>query len=162
MGVSPLPHNYECTYVQHLAEYLITYFSEDTGIPVYWICHMDPIKYVRTYDFKLFSSWSDICNICLRNVTETSVALLSSRLDYTKIKRQESTRLQTFLFCVLWLRSPPRLHVTRARPYQGGSWFVGSLLESLILKLENIMSNKYTFEYFCLHDLQQKCWLMKN
>ena len=54
MGVSPLPHNYECTYVQHLAEYLITYFSEDTGIPVYWICHMDPIIYVRTYDFKLF------------------------------------------------------------------------------------------------------------
>ena len=54
MGVSPLPQNYECTYVQHLAEYLITYFSEDTGIPVYWICHMDPIKYVRIYDFKLF------------------------------------------------------------------------------------------------------------
>ena len=48
------PKNYECTYVQHLAEYLITYFSEDTGIPVYWICHMDLIKYIRTYDFKLF------------------------------------------------------------------------------------------------------------
>ena len=103
MCVSPLPHNYECTYVQHLAEYLWTYFSEDTGIPVYWICHMDPIKYVRTYDFKLFSSWSDICNICLAFWTECDGNSSTSffKIGLYLIKRRESTRLQTFLLCVV-------------------------------------------------------------
>ena len=63
--VSPLPHNNECTYVQHPAEYLWTYFSEDTGISVYWICRMDPIKIYSNIRFQIISSWSDICNICL-------------------------------------------------------------------------------------------------
>ena len=98
MGVSPLPHNYECTYVQHLAEYLITYFSEDTGIPVYWICHMDPIKYVRTYDFKLFQvEVTSVTSVerSERNVTET-VALLSSRLDYTRLKGKNQLDFEPF------------------------------------------------------------------
>ena len=103
MGVSPLPHNYECTYVQHLAEYLITYFSEDTGIPVYWICHMHPIKYVRTYDFKLFQvEVTSVTSVqrSERNLAETE-ALLFSKIGLYEIKRQESTRLQTFLLCVV-------------------------------------------------------------
>ena len=40
--VSLLPHNCECTYMQHLAEYLWTYFSKDMGIPVYWISDICP------------------------------------------------------------------------------------------------------------------------
>ena len=99
MGVSPLPHNDECTYVQHLAEYLITYFSEDTGIPVYWICHMDPIKYVRTYDFKLFQvEVTSVTSVqrSERNVTETSVALLSSRLDYARLKGKNQLYFKPF------------------------------------------------------------------
>ena len=136
MGVSPLPQNYECTYVQHLAEYLITYFSEDTGIPVYWICHMDPIKYVRTYDFKLFSSWSDICNICLRNVTETSVALLSSRLDYARLKGKNQLDFKPFALCSsTWDRLPDCMW-PGSEPVKGVHECVGGLLESLQLILE--------------------------
>ena len=98
--VSPLPHNYECTYVQHLAEYLITYFSEDTGIPVYWICHMDASKYVQTYDFKLFQvEVTSVTSVqrSERNETE-AVALLSSRLDYTRLKGKNQLDFKPFYF----------------------------------------------------------------
>ena len=103
MGVSPLPHNYECTYVQHLAEYLWTYFSEDTGVPVCWICHMHPIKIYSNIRFQNISSWSDICNICLAFWMECDGNSSTSffKIGLYEIKRQESTRLQTFLFCVV-------------------------------------------------------------
>ena len=63
------------------------------------------------------------------------------------------------------MRSPPRLHVTRARPYQGGSCLVGGLLESLQLILEKeyveyiIFFNQHAeirLWIFRLHNLQHK------
>ena len=97
------PHNYECIYVQHLAEYLWTYFSEDTGVPVCWICHMHPIKIYSNIRFQNISSWSDICNICLAFWTECdgNSSTSFSKIGLYEIKRQESTRLRTFLFCVV-------------------------------------------------------------
>ena len=50
---------------------------------------MDPIKYVRTYNFKLFQIEVASVTSVLHsewNVMETTVALLSSRLDYTRLK----------------------------------------------------------------------------
>ena len=56
--------------------------------------------------------------------------------DYAEIKGKSQTNLKPFYFAWLNLRLPPRLHVTRARPYQGGSYFVGGLLVSQQLMLE--------------------------
>ena len=94
-----IPSTRECTYVQHLAEYLWTYFSEDTGVPVCWICHMHPIKIYSNIRFQNISSWSDICNICLAFWTECdgNSSTSFSKIGLYVIKRQESTRLQTFL-----------------------------------------------------------------
>ena len=42
--------------------------------------------------------------------------------DYADLKGKRQRNLKPFYFAWLNLRLPPRLHVTRARPYQGGSW----------------------------------------
>ena len=53
--------------------------------------------------FQIISSWSDICNICLAFWTECdgNSSTSFSKIGLYEIKRQESTRLQTFLFCVV-------------------------------------------------------------
>ena len=59
---------------------------------------MDPIKYVRTYDFKLFQvEVTSVTSVqrSKRNVTET-VALLSSRLDYTRLKGKNQLDFKPF------------------------------------------------------------------
>ena len=53
--------------------------------------------------FQIISSWSDICNICLAFWTECdgNSSTSFSKIGLYEIKRQESTRLRTFLFCVV-------------------------------------------------------------
>ena len=69
----------------------------------YWICHMDPIKYIRTYDFKLFQvEVTSVTSVyrsteCDGNNSSTSFF----KIGLYEIKRQESTRLQIFLLCVV-------------------------------------------------------------
>ena len=67
-------------------------------MPVYWICDMDPIKYIRTYDFKLFQvEMTSVTSVyrSKQNVAET-VALLSSRLDYTRLKGKNQLDFKPF------------------------------------------------------------------
>ena len=76
------------------------------------------------YSKTTISSWSAYCKhlseswMKLDSVSSTSV----SSLGYASIKGENKISIQTFLICVIKVRLPPRLHVTRARPYQGGSW----------------------------------------
>jgi len=132
------PHNYECIYVQHLAEYLWTYFSEDTGVPVCWICHMHPIKIYSNIRFQNISSWSDICNICLAFWTECdgNSSTSFSKIGLYEIKRQESTRLRTFLFCVVQIEIASPTACDQGQNLSRGFMFVGGSLESLQLILE--------------------------
>ena len=76
------------------------------------------------YSKTTISSWSAYCKHLSESwmkwdsVSSTSV----SSLGYASIKGENGISIQTFLICVIKVRLPPRLHVTRARPYQGGSW----------------------------------------
>ena len=76
------------------------------------------------YSKTTISSWSAYCKHLseswkkIDSVSSTSV----SSLGYASIKGENGISIQTFLICVIKVRLPPRLHVTRARPYQGGSW----------------------------------------
>ena len=169
--VSPLPHNYECTYVQHLAEYLWTYFSEDTGIPVCWICHMHPIKIYSNIRFQNISSWSDICNICLAFWTECdgNSSTSFSKIGLYVIKRQESTRLRTFLFCVVQIEIASPTACDQGQNLSRGFMSVlGAPLNLYNWYLKKNMSNillyssqtyKIHLWIFRLHDLQQKYFL---
>ena len=53
--------------------------------------------------FQIISSWSDICNICLAFWTECDGNSSTSffKIGLYEIKRQKSTKLWTFLFCVV-------------------------------------------------------------
>ena len=129
--------------MQHLAEYLWTYFSEDTGVPVCWICHMHPIKIYSNIWFQNISSWSDICNICLAFWTECdgNSSTSFSKIGLYEIKRQESTRLQTFLFCVVQIEIASPTACDQGQNLSRGSCLVGASLSLYNWYLKKNMSN---------------------
>ena len=172
--VSLLPHNCECTYVQHLAEYLWTYFSEDTGIPVYWTCHFSPNQIYSNITISIISSWSDICNICPTFCLECGGNSSTSffKIGLYEIKRQESTRLQTFLFCVVQIEIASPTACDQGQNLSRGFmsvlgaslnleyWCLKKEMSNILLYSSYVLTYKYTCEYFCLHDLQH-IWILR-
>ena len=109
------------SYVQHLSGYVCLFFRRHGDSRVRRI---SDIHQSYIYSKTTISSWSAYCKHLseswkkIDSVSSTSV----SSLGYASIKGENGISIQTFLICVIKLRLPPRLHVTRARPYQGGSW----------------------------------------
>ena len=110
------------------------------------------------YSKTTISSWSAYCKhlseswMKLDSVSSTSV----SSLGYASIKGENGISIQTFLICVIKVRLPPRLHVTRARPYQGGSWECWgppciSSFDTWNTPTENIYIYTFLFTYITIH-----------
>ena len=141
------------------------------GVPVCWICHMHPIKIYSNIRFQNISSWSDICNICLAFWTECgrNSSTSFSKIGLSVIKRQESTRLQTFLFCVVQIEIASPTACDQGQNLSRGFMSVlGAPLNLYNWYLKKNMSNillyssqtyKIHLWIFRLHDIQQKYFL---
>ena len=80
--------------------------------------------------------------------------------DYADLKGKRQRNLKPFYFAWLNLRLPPRLHVTRARPYQGGSWecwgppwisTFWNLKYLLRIYLCYILTYRHTYKFTCVN-----------
>ena len=112
------------TFVQLLAtsgKHPCTYFSEAMGTPV-WACSFLSSNQIQSKDIKFKLKWHlyNICSGSIWNRT-ASVALLFQAFDYAELKGKRQRNLKPFYSAWLNLTLPPRLHVTRARRYQGRS-----------------------------------------
>ena len=137
------------TFVQLRAtsvRHLCSYFSEATGTPV---C----ARFSLFLQSNIFDSttiklkWRTIKHLFkfymeLDGISSTSFQVF----DYANIKGKRQRNLEPFYFAWLNLRLPPRLHVTRARPYQGGSWECWGPPWISIFETWNI-----SWEYICLY-----------
>ena len=109
------------SYVQHLAGILAPIFPKprDTRVRMFFtvlqsnIFERYKIQVEVTSVKHLFKFYME-----LDGISSTSFQVF----DYAELKGKRQRNLKPFYFAWSNLRLPPRLHVTRARPYQGGSW----------------------------------------
>ena len=111
-----------CAVTRNIWQASLHLFFRSHGTPVY-TCFLlsSNQKYIRRYQIQvevtsvkhLFKFYME-----LDGISSTSFQVF----DYADLKGKRQRNLKPFYFAWLNLRLPPRLHVTRARPYQGGSW----------------------------------------
>ena len=109
-------------YVQHLAGTFAPIFPKPRGHPCAHVFHCSSNQNIfDSTTIKL--KWRTVKHLFkfymeLDGISSTSFQVF----DYADLKGKRQRNLKPFYFAWLNLRLPPRLHVTRARPYQGGSW----------------------------------------
>jgi len=130
------------TYVLQLAEYILILFFRrhgSTRVRMYLVILQSNIL-VHTF-FQVEVTTVNICSFFRIEIWREQKNTSVFKFGLHRRKRWDTTYFQTFWFCVHWLRSPPRLHVTRARTYQGGSCLLGASLNL------NIEAWKYYVQY---------------
>ena len=109
-------------YVQHLAGTFAPIFPKPRGYPCAHVFHCSSNQNIfDSTTIKL--KWRTVKHLFkfymeLDGISSTSFQVF----DCADLKGKRQRNLKPFYFAWLNLRLPPRLHVTRARPYQGGSW----------------------------------------
>ena len=136
-------YNDVCAVTCNIWQASLHLFFRSHGTPV-WACFLLSSNQIESKDIKFKLKWHlyNICSGSIWNQT-ASVALLFQVFDYAELKGKRKRNLKPFYFAWLNLRLPPRLHVTRARPYQGGSWECWgppwiSIFETWNITLENV------------------------
>ena len=108
--------------MQHLAGTFAPIFPKPRGHPCAHVFHCSSNQNIfDSTTIKL--KWRTVKHLFkfymeLDGISSTSFQVF----DYADLKGKRQRNLKPFYFAWLNLRLPPRLHVTRARPYQGGSW----------------------------------------